>query len=233
MASTELDEIDLNKEPPPLPKMTCTSTKCDENLHCFLPKKPRKRGPQPPQPLGQSIQLLLFDELPSLPGPGEGGRCRTCGKQLVDWARIHKQNLADASYTIAMLKLERWRQYYWCRQIDPWALNHARRRGRAAVRVEAEKMVTKRLAPANPQMKFRQTKLDGNIICYAQHATGTCCRKCLKYWHGIDNCQDLTKEQIAYVLGLIQLYINERLPDLPEGGVKVPPIRNKKSNPKE
>src|SRR5262249_9349631 len=161
----------------------------------------------------------------SLPGPEEGGRCRSCGIKVVDWARVHKRDLADADYTVEMLKLELWRNWYWCRQLDQWALNRARRRGRAGLRIEADKVVRKLLAPGNPPFDNRQTKREGNVICYAQHATGTCCRKCLAYWHGIEKGQDLTEEQIAYVLDWIQIYIGQRLPDLPEDGVKVPPIR--------
>ena len=115
----------------------------------------------------------------------------------------HKRNLADAAYTEEMLKLEMWRHYYWYRRIDQWALNRARRRGRTGLRVEAEKVVRKNLAPANPPFDNRQTPRSGNVIYYAQHATATCCRRCLEYWHGIEKGQDLTQEQITYVLGLI------------------------------
>jgi Domain of unknown function (DUF4186) len=228
VADTKVDEIDLEAESPPDPKMTCTSTKCEENLHCFRPKKPRK---QKSQPGDQSIQLLLFDDL-SLPGPGEEGRCRSCGKQLVDWTRIHKRNLADASYTVEMLKLELWRYYNWHRPIDAWALNRARRRGCAGLRDEAEKVVRTKLAPGNPPFDGRQTRKEGNVIFYAQHATGTCCRKCLRYWHGIEMGRELSDEEVTFVVGWIQLYIGQRLPDLAETGVKVPYIREKRIAPK-
>jgi hypothetical protein len=228
MADPKVDEINLDEASPPLPKMTCTSTKCEENLHCFSPKKPRKKKSEPRD---QSIQLLLFEEFPSLPGPMEDGRCRSCGKQLVNWARVHKRNLADALYTVEMLRLEMWRRYNWDRPIDKWALNRARRRGRAGLREEAEKVVRKKLAPANPPFDGRQTKKEGDVIFYAQHATGTCCRKCLHYWYGIEKGQELSEEGIAFVVGWIQFYIGQRLPDLPETGVKVPYIRKKKLKP--
>jgi hypothetical protein len=214
MANTEINEIDLDEEVPALPKMTCTSTKCEGNLHCFRPKKSRKRSRQPQ---GQAIQLLLFDELSSLHGPEEEGCCRACGKQLVDWARVHKRDLADVSYTV---------------EIDQRALNRARRRGRAILHDEAEKIVRKNLVPASPPFDGRQTKKEGNVIFYAQHATGTCCRKCLHYWHGIEMGRELTNEKTAFVTGLIQVYIGRRLPDLPEAGEKVPYIRKMKLTPK-
>jgi hypothetical protein len=126
-----------------------------------------------------------------------------------------------------------WRHSYWYRRIDQRALNRARRRGRAGLRVEAEKVVREKLAPANPPFEGRQTRPSGNVIYYAQHATATCCRRCLEYWHGIEKGQDLTQEQITYVLGLIERFIEQRQCDLPEEGVKVPPIRKNKLATKE
>ena len=224
-----ITEVNLDEELPPLPKMTCTSTKCEENLHCFLPKKLREKRRHPG---GQSNQLVLFDELLLLPLTEDEGRCRSCGKPLVDWERIHKRNLEDASYTLEMLNLEMWRRYNWDRRVDEWALNRARRRGRAGLRDEAEKVVRKKLAPANPPFDGRQTKKEGNILFYAQHATGTCCRKCLHYWHGIEKGRDLSEAEITFVVGWIQLYIGQRLPDLPESGEEVPRIRKQKVNHK-
>lgn len=225
MATTEVEEIDLDSEPPPLRKMTCTSTNCARNQHCFLPKKPRKKGKKA-EP--QTRQLLLFEDVEPPSNPPQSGQCRACGASIVDWPRIHSRNLDDVTYTVEMLKLEMWRQYYWSRPIDQHAINHAHRRGRDGLRQHAEKTIRKRLVPANPTFEFRQTKLEGDIVCYAQHATGTCCRKCLRYWHGIDNCHDLTEKEVTYILALIHRYIGIRFADLPDDGVAVPSIRKKK-----
>ena len=57
--------MDANQELAPL-KITCTSTRCQDNLHCFrLTQRQRREGP--------------------------AGRCRTCGIELVDWKRVHRQ----------------------------------------------------------------------------------------------------------------------------------------------
>jgi Domain of unknown function (DUF4186) len=226
MGTKPVDEIDLDEEPPPLPKMTCTSTNCNQNQHCFLPKKSKGKKGTPGQ------QLIPFEGGEQLPNPPQPGQCRDCGAQLVNWDRLHSRKLTDVVHTVEMLKLELWRQYYWSRPIDQHAVNHARRQGHVGLRQHAEKTVRKRLGPANPTFEFRQTKLEGNIVCYAQHATGTCCRKCLRYWHGVDNCHSLTEEEIAYVLALVHHYIGIRLRDLPENGVKVARIRTKKPPPK-
>jgi hypothetical protein len=68
----------------------CTSSRCEKNLHCFRPKKPRKKASQNGE--GQSHQRLLFEELQHPQSPGQPGGCRSCGIQTVDWTRIHKRN---------------------------------------------------------------------------------------------------------------------------------------------
>ena len=68
----------------------------------------------------------------------------------------------------------------------------------------------------------------GNPIHYAQHATASCCRKCMEYWHGIPQTQTLTDEQIEYFVELAMMYLKDRLPDLTYGGEHVPPARPKK-----
>ena len=41
----------------------------------------------------------------------------------------------------------------------------------------------------------------------AQHATGTCCRGCLKRIHGIDENKELTPSEIDYVVDVIMRYL--------------------------
>jgi hypothetical protein len=60
-------------------KITCTSTDCERNLHCFRMTK----------------KLLAS---------GPSGRCRRCGTQLIDWARVHRRLVDDATHTFAALQ---------------------------------------------------------------------------------------------------------------------------------
>jgi hypothetical protein len=71
----------------------------------------------------------------------------------------------------------------------------------------------------------RQTPWEGNPMFYAQHATATCCRRCLEEWHNIPRGRELTDAEISYCTSLVMLYVNERLPFLTEYGEKVPPVR--------
>jgi hypothetical protein len=152
------------------------------------------------------------------------GRCRTCGAELVDWSRVHKRNPADAAYTFAALKYELVRHYFWHVEIDLRAVNHARRKGKIGLQAAAEQRIRKAVGPAEPPFDGRQTPREGsgNVISYAQHATASCCRKCIAEWHGIPRGRELTEDEIAYLTTLAVLYIDERLPFLTQDGEKGP-----------
>lgn len=183
--------------------LTCTSTECEQNLHCFrATRKMRKQN--------------------------EAGKCRSCGVELVDWERVRKRDSADAAYTVEMMKLERIRHEFWHKSIDEKAMNHARRKGRSGLRVAAEHIISKRVAPAEPKRDGMQTPYDGHVVHYAQHATATCCRKCVEYWHGIEMGRELTEGELRYLTDLVLLFIDQRLPDLKEQPEKVPNVRRKK-----
>ena len=153
------------------------------------------------------------------------GSCIYCGVNLVDWERVHTRDLGDVSYTFEAMKHEYVRHQFWHNELDQRAINYARRKGRIGMRAAAENRIRKTVSPAENPYDGRQTPWDSNALCYAQHATATCCRRCLEEWHNIPRGRELTDEEIAYCTELIMLYVDERLPYLTEEGEKVPPIR--------
>ncbi|MGB5970008.1 MAG: DUF4186 family protein [Spirulinaceae cyanobacterium] len=189
-------------------KLTCTSTDCNNNLHCFKQTQKMKAANQ-------------------------FGQCRECGVELVDWDRVKKHCLRDSSYTFDSLKKELFRHHMWHVEISQKAINHALRKGKQGIREATKKRIRKSVGSAEPAYDGRQTPRESsenaNAIHYAQHATACCCRKCIEYWHGIPLGQELTEEEIEYFTNLVMLYIEERLPYLTENGEKVSPIRNKTS----
>jgi hypothetical protein len=187
---------------PPL-KITCTSSKCEDGLHCFLQKKRQK--------------TKVVQKNPH----GTGGKCRACGADLVAWDRVYRNDLSDVGYTFEMLKYELIRHHFWHRELDQKAVNHARRKGRSGMRIAAEQRLRKSVGDANPAYDGRQTPKSGNALFYAQHATATCCRKCVEEWHGIPRGVPLSQEAIAYFTELLMLFVGERLPQLEEDGMKV------------
>jgi hypothetical protein len=98
---------------------------------------------------------------------------------------------------------------------------HAQKKGKSRIRVAAEKRIRSSVGPAQPFHDGYQTPKSGNALYYAQHATASCCRKCIEEWHGIPRGQQLTEEQIMYLVDLIMLYLQERLPFFSEQGDKL------------
>ena len=68
-----------------------------------------------------------------------------------------------------------------------------------------------RLFPAHPANDGHQTPMRGHPVFVAQHATATCCRKCLAKWHGIAMGHPLTQVEQERVLGIIRLWLAKQI----------------------
>ena len=66
------------------------------------------------------------------------------------------------------------------------------------IREHAYDFVTKRLADTSNVTDGKQTPMKGHPVFIAQHATGTCCRKCLEKWHHISKNKNMTDDDIKY-----------------------------------
>lgn len=183
------------KRPPPL-DIKRTETDCENDLHCFKQLKKMK--------------------------PDERGKCRECGADLVDWKRLHRRGKSDAEHTFASLQHELIRHHFFHLPVDDQAMRHAQRKGRVQLKEAARHRLKKYLAVANPPYDGRQAPMQGNAIFYAQHATATCCRTCLEYWHAIPKGRQLSDEEFDYCATLVDLFLDERLPELAEEPIRVP-----------
>lgn len=186
----------------------CSTTHCVSDRHYFRQTKKMREGKQPP-------------------------RCKDCGADLVNWDRVRQRDLGDVAHTFAALKYEFIRHHYWHREFDQRAINYAKRKGRIELLETAEARIHKSLGKPADAFDWCGTKWEGNPIFYAQHATATCCRKCVEKWHGIPRDQELTEDQLKYLTRLVILYLEERLPDLPDYKQKVPRIPKDSSENKE
>jgi hypothetical protein len=158
------------------------------------------------------------------------GECRECGAKLVDWKRIHQKNREDAEYTFEVMKYEMIRHKFWHVEINQRAINYAKRKGVKGLIEAVPKRLKTSVGKAADGFDGRQTRLEDspNPIHFAQHATASCCRKCIAYWHDIPTNRSLTKKEIEYLSDIAMMYLLERLPQLTENGEKVAPIRKKK-----
>ena len=85
-------------------------------------------------------------------------------------------------------------------------------KGPDVIRRHAEQFVRQRLAPAAPANDGRQTPLRGHPVFVAQHATGTCCRKCLEKWHGIGRGRALREAEIDYIVAILCAWLERQIP---------------------
>ena len=92
---------------PPL-KVRCTDSNCEEDLHCY-----------------RATAEMVRDKT--------AGRCRSCGISLVDWDRVHQRDVSDATFTFEVMKTEFIRHHFWHIEIDAKAIEHARKKGLAAI----------------------------------------------------------------------------------------------------
>lgn len=88
-------------------------------------------------------------------------------------------------------------------------LAYLRARGMETVLRHADEMISGRLAPAEPLNDGKQTPMRGHPVFVAQHATGACCRGCLAKWHRIPKGRDLTDEERAYVVSVLERWLRE------------------------
>jgi len=89
-------------------------------------------------------------------------------------------------------------------------------RGLQAIRSHAEAMIAARLAPSEPRNDGRQTPYRGHPVFVAQHATATCCRRCLERNHNIAQGHELTTAQQRYIVEVLLRFIEREIPDAPQ-----------------
>ena len=95
--------------------------------------------------------------------------------------------------------------------LGPTERGYLETHGLPAVMVQAEELIARRLAPADPPNDGRQTPFRGHPVFVAQHATGTCCRGCLAKWHDIPRGAALTDEQQAHVIAALERWMRAEL----------------------
>lgn len=176
--------------------IVCGTTKCNEDFHCYSQKKSSQRK---------------F---------GTDRACKECGDELTEWKRIHKNDLSDSDFVFSQLQREIIRHVFWHTHFEPEAIESALVKGKIALKEKARKILNTRIGKYNYFMDGRQTPMGKDeIINYAQHATATCCRKCLEAWHNIPMEMQLSPEQLDFCTELVMKYVEKRLPSLQNDGL--------------
>ena len=86
--------------------------------------------------------------------------------------------------------------------------NYVKEKGFDKIKSDARDLITKRIAPGNPNNDGKQTPMrQVHPVFIAQHATGCCCRGCLERIHGIKK----EHEEIGYVVNTLMLWIQKEM----------------------
>lgn len=84
-------------------------------------------------------------------------------------------------------------------------------KGIETIRNHAKDFINKRLSPKYIPNDGKQTPMKNHPVFIAQHATGTCCRKCLYKWHSIKQNKQLTETEQEYIVNIIISWIEKEL----------------------
>jgi hypothetical protein len=90
-------------------------------------------------------------------------------------------------------------------------ITYIKEKGIEAIRKHAEDFIEKRLAPKDISSDGKQTPMKGHPVFIAEHATATCCRKCLCKWHKIKPNTWLNSKEQKYIVDVIMTWINKEI----------------------
>ena len=88
---------------------------------------------------------------------------------------------------------------------------YVKEKGLNKIEEHAYDFVRKRLFDVNRVNDGKQTPFKGHPVFIAQHATATCCRGCIEKWHGIGKSNNLTDEEIDYIVRIIMIWIKREI----------------------
>ena len=89
-------------------------------------------------------------------------------------------------------------------------IDYINQKGLETIRIHARDFISKRVSPAFIANDGKQTPMRGHPVFIAQHATATCCRKCINKWHKFPMGTQLTQEQQDYIVDLIMKWIERQ-----------------------
>lgn len=105
------------------------------------------------------------------------------------------------------LKKSRFRSSFKLKEED---IDYIKKKGLDVIAEHACQFVKERLSPRDPKNDGKQTPMKNHPVFIAQHATATCCRKCLAKWHGIPKGKALQRREVDYIVELITGWLNNQ-----------------------
>ncbi len=166
-------------------KIRCTSTDCGKDKHCYRPTRGHWQNDAPAE-------------------------CQNCGDKNVDMSVTRSRDVSNPAAIFRELGREFIRDHFLYKPIDVQARGLIRRDGLAVIRSRVAARLEKSIGKIPDIFDGRQTKLGGDIIFYAQHATATCCRKCAWYWYGIPRNGPMSAKDLGFCNTMVQAYLDRR-----------------------
>lgn len=114
----------------------------------------------------------------------------------------------NIEYKLDSLKKSKFRSKF---KLGPKEKSYVEEKGLETIESHAYDFIRKRLAPAFIANDGKQTPMRGHPVFIAEHATATCCRKCLYKWHKIEENRELREEEIDYIVEIIMEWIKKQL----------------------
>jgi len=114
--------------------------------------------------------------------------------------------METGSNKLVQLNRSKFRRSFCLNYIDK---QNVRETGLDRIMADAYSFVNQRLK--NPSNDTRITPYRGHPVFIAQHATATCCRKCLWKWHRIPEFKVLDEDDINRVVGIIMSWIRNEM----------------------
>ena len=89
-------------------------------------------------------------------------------------------------------------------------LSYLEEKGMEEVMYHARRFLATRLFPTHPENDGKQTPMRGHPVFIAQHATATCCRKCVAKWYGIPLGRPMSEMEQEQLLGVIRIWLEKQ-----------------------
>jgi hypothetical protein len=112
------------------------------------------------------------------------------------------------SQKLVSLKQSKFRSKFQLAQKDR---DYIATKGLETIKKHAFEFINSRVAPDFPKNDGKQTPMRGHPVFIAQHATATCCRKCIQKWHGIEKGRALNGAEVDFVVALIMGWIERQI----------------------
>ena len=90
-------------------------------------------------------------------------------------------------------------------------IDYINQKGIDVIESHAKDFISKRIVPAFIANDGKQTPMKGHPVFVAQHATATCCRKCINKWHKFEMNIELSDKQQQYIINLIMQWIKKQI----------------------